>query len=467
MNPKTTQACIERLWEGEILPALHDYVRIPAQSPLFDPDWEQSGHIEAAVMLAHDFVQKRAFPGARLEVLRLPKRTPVLFLELPGTKQGTVLLYGHLDKQPPFDGWREGLGPWTPVVENGLLYGRGAADDGYAVFASCAALQALQEQGTAHPRIVALIECSEESGSPDLPLYMDAFAEKIGSPDLVIGLDSGCGDYERLWATTSLRGIVAGNLRVDVLREGVHSGDASGIVASSFRILRMVLDRLEDPQTGAILPAGLHVEIPAERLEQALSAASILGDGIETKFPFVAGMTPISTDPAELILNRTWRPALSITGASGLPPVERAGNVLRPYTTAKLSLRIPPTLDSTEATAALKAVLERDPPYGAHVHFELEHPAQGWAAPPTAPWLGEALEAASRDFYGHPPCGMGEGGSIPFMAMLGQRFPKAQFLITGVLGPHSNAHGPNEFLHIACAKQLSCAVAHVIAAMPG
>jgi len=453
-----------RKWDAEIVPELVEYIRIPAKSPHFDREWQAHGHIDAVAHLAEKWCRAQPVAGMRLEIVRLANRTPLVFFEIPGLGTRTVLLYGHLDKQPEMTGWRAGLGPWMPVLENGLLYGRGGADDGYAVFASLAAILGLQEQGIPHARCVGIIECCEESGSYDLPAYLEALATRIGQVDFVIGLDSGCGNYDQLWVTTSLRGIAAGTLAVEVLSEGVHSGDASGIVPSSFRVARSLLDRLEDARTGAVLPHELHAKIPAERIEQARAAGAILGDMTWRKFPFAGGTGATSTDPGEAVLNRTWRPALSVTGADGLPPIADAGNVLRPRTALKLSLRIPPTVDGAAATRAMKRILETDPPHGAQVSFSADQAASGWSAPPTAGWLQAALDSASRACFDRPAAFMGEGGTIPFMAMLGKSFPQAQFLITGVLGPRSNAHGPNEFLHVAYAKRLTACVAHVLAA---
>jgi acetylornithine deacetylase/succinyl-diaminopimelate desuccinylase-like protein len=465
MRAEETRQLVDRAWKESILPALHNYIRIPNLSPMFDPEWESTGHMERALQLAAKWAQEKALAGAKVEILRLPGRTPVLLIEVAGSRPGNVMLYGHLDKQPPFDGWREedGLGPWTPVELDGRLYGRGSADDGYAVFSIVAAVEAVQKLGSPHPRLVAVIECSEESGSPDLPAYMEAFADRIGIPSLVICLDSGCGDYERLWNTTSLRGLIAGDLTVRILREGVHSGDASGIVPSSFRILRMLLDRLEDATSGQIRPTELGVEIPPLRREQAKVTSRILGDSIHESMPFLEGAGPVSRDLAELILNRTWRPALSITAQDGMPPCEQGGNVLRPFTTLKLSLRIAPTLDAKRGTEFLATLLTENPPYGARVEFKPEKSSQGWEAPPRPSWLEKAVDEASLAYFGKPAADLGEGGSIPFMALLGEKFPKANFLITGVLGPGSNAHGPNEFLDIATAKGVTSTVAHLLA----
>jgi acetylornithine deacetylase/succinyl-diaminopimelate desuccinylase-like protein len=464
-NPEALAASVTRKWDAEIVPRLTDYIRIPCKSPHFDPDWAAKGHLDAAVQLAEAWCRAQPLPGLQLEVVRLPGRTPVLYFEVPARgRPGTVLMYGHLDKQPEMVGWREGFGPWVPVMEEGRLYGRGGADDGYAVFASLAALMALHQQGVQHARVVGLIECCEESGSYDLPAYLEALAPRMGAVDFVIGLDSGCGNYEQLWVTTSLRGLAAGTLSVEVLAEGVHSGDASGIVPSSFRIARMLLDRLEEPATGRIKPLDFHCEIPGERVQQAFQAGQILSDSVYRKFPFAGVTQPMVTDHGEAILNRTWRPFLSVVGADGMPAIKDAGNVLRPRTALKLSLRLPPLVDAPRATQVMKRLLEVDPPHGARVTFEPDQAATGWSAPPTAAWLKGVLDDASRDQFGKPAAMMGEGGTIPFMGMLGKHFPDAQFLITGVLGPRSNAHGPNEFLHVPYAKKLTACVAQVIAA---
>jgi len=464
IDSKALTQLVSNQWDRDIVPQLVEYIRLPCKSPHFDPQWQSNGHIEAAVALAERWCRAQAIPGLRLEVLRLEGRTPLLFFEVPGDASRTVLLYGHLDKQPEMIGWRADTGPWTPLIEEGKLYGRGGADDGYAVFASLSALRGLHEQKIAHARCVGLIECCEESGSYDLPAYLQALAARIGKVDLVVGLDSGCGNYDQLWMTTSLRGLAAGTLTVEVLTEGVHSGDASGVVPSSFRIARQLLDRLEDAADGRILPKAFHVQIPEERLQQAQQAGQILGNTIWTKFPFAGDTRSMVTAASEAVLNRTWRPFLSVVGADGLPAIKDAGNVLRPRTALKLSLRIPPLIDGKTAVRELKRILEADPPHGAKVTFSADQSATGWNAPATAPWLQTAVNDASQAYYGNPAAMMGEGGTIPFMAMLGEQFPAAQFLITGVLGPHSNAHGPNEFLHIEYAKKLTCCVAHVLAA---
>ena len=463
MNEQQAKDYIDRFWDAEVIPTISRYIEIPNESPEFDPKWRENGHMQRAVRLVKQWVEKQDIRKSKLEVFSPPDRTPLLLLEVEGTTSGDpILLYGHLDKQPAMTGWAADLDPWKPVLRNERLYGRGGADDGYAIFAVVSSVKALERLDAPHPRLVAIIECCEESGSFDLPAYVDQLAPRIGTPGLVICLDSGCGNYEQLWNTASLRGLLAGDLTVSILREGVHSGDASGIVPSSFRILRHLLSRLEDPATGRILPPWLHAEIPQNRRAEARRTAEVLGTTVYDKFPFVEGAVPMDSDPVELILNRTWRPTLSVTGQAGMPDIGHAGNVLRPQTSLKLSVRLPPTLKTDGLGEKLKQLLESDPPYGAHVRLERINAAAGWEAPAPEPWLEQAVEKASAAFFGRSACSYGEGGSIPFMGMLGEKFPRAQFLITGVLGPESNAHGPNEFLHINTGKNLTASVASVI-----
>ncbi|MEN9903495.1 MAG: hypothetical protein RLZZ555_60 [Pseudomonadota bacterium] len=482
-------ALVEQRWRASIIPELQRYIAVPAKSPAFDPAWAAHGYLDAVLQQAADWVQAQRIDGLQLEIVRLQNadgepRTPVLFFEIPASsgRDGspapasgeTVLMYGHLDKQPEFDGWRSDLGPWTPKIIDDKLYGRGGADDGYAVYASLAAVQALKAQCVAHPRIVGLIETCEESGSHDLLPYVDALKARLGQVGLVICLDSGAGNYDQLWLTTSLRGVASGVLKVEVLTEGIHSGDSSGLVPSSFRIMRQLFDRLEDSASGELLPRAFHCEIPELRLEQARATAAILGDEVWKRFPWAhhdcggsAGFTlPTTTDPVEALLRRTWRPTLSVTGADGFPSLANAGNVLRPWSAFKLSLRLPPTVDAARAVQQLKTLLEDNAPYQARVTFEPEGAATGWDAPPTSAWFEQALQSASLAHFGAPCASIGQGGTIPLMNMLSRGFPRAQMMVCGVLGPRSNAHGPNEFLHLPYAQRLTAAVAEVIARMP-
>ncbi len=478
LDPVLALERVSRTWDESIVRELTDYIRIPAKSPGFAPDWQEQGHLETVLRNAATWIEAQKVAGLTLEIVRLPGRTPVLVFEVAATRAAgsqTVLMYGHLDKQPEFDGWRADLGPWSPKYEDGKLYGRGGADDGYAAYASIAAVQELKRQGVEHPRIVGLIETCEESGSADLPAYIEALNDRLGDVQLVICLDSGAGNYDQLWLTTSLRGMASGTLKVEILTEGVHSGDASGLVPSSFRIMRQVLDRLEDSATGRLLPASFHCEVPADRLAQARATAAILGREVYQRFPWAhadcGGSAPVfalptTTDPVHALIKRTWEPTLSVTGAEGFPALKDAGNVLRPYTAFKLSLRLPPLVDAAACVQEMKALLEDNAPYQARVTFEHGGAASGWNAPEIAPWFASALDAASQAHFG-ASCGfIGQGGTIPLMNMLSNGFPRAQMMVCGVLGPKSNAHGPNEFLHVPYAKRLTAAVAHVVAALP-
>ncbi|MEY2447971.1 MAG: hypothetical protein QOH79_1447 [Acidimicrobiaceae bacterium] len=462
MNAASVVDRVTRVWNDDVLPTITEYIRIPNRSPAFDPQWEEHGHMARAVELVSAWMKARPIAGMQVSVEQIEGRTPVILAEIPGTADGTVVLYGHLDKQPEMTGWRDGLGPWEPVLEGDRLYGRGAGDDGYAAFAALSAIEAVQASGGTHARLLVIIEASEESGSPDLPAYMKALADRIGSPDLVVCLDSGCATWDRLWLTTSLRGLIALTLTVRVLGDGVHSGAAGGVVPSTFRILRRLLSRVEDETTGEILLPELHASMPVDREKELAATATELGDDISERFPFVAGARPMMDDPVAQLIAKTWQPALEVVGIDGVPSAIEGGNVLRPFTRAQLSFRLPPTCDAAAAADALVKVLTADPPHGASVEADAPDVADGWNAPPTAGWLATAVDDASLAAFGAPARTIGEGGTIPFMAMLGQSFPEAQFVITGVLGPGTNAHGPNEFLHLPTAQRVTVAVAHLL-----
>jgi acetylornithine deacetylase/succinyl-diaminopimelate desuccinylase-like protein len=464
----TLTSTVRTLWEQDILPGLSELVTIPAVSEVFDPGWAAHGHLAAAVQHVRSWLAARDLPGAAIDVVTLDGKPPVLLVDVPaaeGAEQaGTVLLYGHLDKQPPVGGWSDGLDPWTPVIRDGRLYGRGAADDGYAGFASAAAIEALRAAGGRHGRCVLLLETAEESGSPDLPEYLTALRPRFGDVTLVVCLDSGASDYQRMWLTTSLRGMVQTTITVRVLEMGQHSGVVGGIVPSSFRIVRGLLDRLEDSATGEVLLPEMHVSIPPDRVAEAKETVEVVPGAVLSGLPFVPGVAPASDDELELVLNNTWRPTMGVIGADGLPAPADAGNVLRPFTTLCLSFRLPPTADATRAQAALRRALTTDVPYGAQIELSRVECADGWNAPDTAPWLRAALDDASSTVFGAPWRTLGLGGSIPLMGLLQEQYPAAQFVVTGVLGPGSNAHVPDESLHLDYARKLTETIAVVLAA---
>lgn len=455
-------------WHNSIVQELTEYIKIPCLSPAFDNDWQKNQHFDDVIAQFKNWLLEQEIQDLVIDIIKLPNRTPLLYLEIPAfhtDNTETVVLYGHLDKQPEMVGWHQDKGPWLPVIEDQKLYGRGGADDGYAIFASVTAIAALRKQNLAHPRCVIIIEACEESGSYDLPYYIDHLQDRIKTPSLVICLDSGCGNYEQFWLTTSLRGNIRGMLTVELITEGVHSGAASGIVPSSFRVIRQLLSRIEDENTGDIICKELHYPIPETRIKEAELTATILNKTIFSEFPFLEKTNPVTNNHLELLLNKTWRPQLAITGADGLPKPEAAGNVMRPSTSLVLSLRLPPNADAKQCMVKLKQILEQNPPYNAKVKFESNDAASGWNAPTTQPWLAQAINEASQLVFHKPAAYWGEGGTIPFMAMLGEKFPNAQFVITGVLGPKSNAHGPNEFLHLPMAEKLTSCISYIIHTM--
>jgi acetylornithine deacetylase/succinyl-diaminopimelate desuccinylase-like protein len=466
MDHGKVRDAVVTVWADQVLPSLSGLVEIPALSPAFDSDWAETGHLREAVEHVRDWIESRGLPGASAEIVQLAGRSPVLLIDVPATSgataEGTLLLYGHLDKQPPFGGWSEGLAPWQAVLRDGRLYGRGAVDDGYSGYAATVALEAVHASGGEHARAIVLLETGEESGSPDLPAYMEHLGDRLGDISLVVCLDAGGNDYERLWLTSSLRGVAQATVTVTVLDAAQHSGLASGIVPSSFRIMRELLGRLEDSATGVIRIPEMNVEIPDRRRAEAEETARSDPGAIKRRFPLVNGMRLAAEDDVELLLNNTWRPTLSVTGAAGLPDPADAGNVLRTSTTLTLSFRLPPTADARAAWSALEKALTTDVPYGAKVEISRAEAQSGWSAPDLAPWLAEALRQAGDLVFGKPHRSIGVGGSVPFMELLGRLYPRAQFLVTGALGPDSNMHVPDEWLNIAFAEQVTEAVAHVI-----
>ncbi|MGP0030985.1 MAG: M20/M25/M40 family metallo-hydrolase [Acidimicrobiales bacterium] len=444
---------IDAAWEERILPTLSEYTRIACLSPAFDPEWAERGAIAEAAELLRSWAQDQD-AGLTTQIVQLPGRTPVLLVENGGAGD-PILVYGHMDKQPPLGQWRSGLAPFEPVRQGDRLYGRGTADDGYSLFAAVTGLLAADG---GRGRVMILIEASEESGSPDLSAYVEHLGQRIGRPRLVICLDSGGLSYDRLWLTSSLRGNLVCSVRVDVLTEGVHSGSAGGVVPSSFRILRRILSRLEDETTGEILLPELRGAGIPEAYATALT--EVAAEFPDSALPAVDGLRLLGDTPADRLIAKAWSAALEVTGAEGLPSLRQGGNVLRPYSTLKFSLRLPPDVDAQVAADALISAITTDE--GAHITIDLETPANGWVSPPLDPAVSDALARASIERFGRPPGSFGEGGTIPFLADLQRSFPDTGIVALGVLGPHSNAHGPNEFLHIPMAKAVTCAVAELL-----
>nr|WP_132112911.1 M20/M25/M40 family metallo-hydrolase [Actinocrispum wychmicini] len=457
---------VDRLWESEILASLSELISVPALSPAFDADWAARGHLDAAAEHVRRWVASRSLPGASVEIVRLDDRTPLVVVDIPatpgGVDAGTVVLYGHLDKQPPVGGWADGLGPWTPVLRDGRLYGRGAVDDGYSAYAATAAVEAVRASGGEHARCVILLETCEESGSPDFAAYLEHLKPKLGDVTLVVCLDSGGNDYDRLWITTSLRGLVSVDLTVRVLDVAAHSGMASGIVPSSFRIMRTLLDRVENAATGEILIPEMNVEIPAHRLAEAQASVAAAPGAVGRAYQRSGTTQPAAATDLDLVLNNSWRPTLSVIGAAGLPQPTDAGNVLRTHTTLTLSFRLPPTANSEAALDSVLKLLTTDVPYGATVEIAREEHGGGWNAPEMAPWLSAAVENVSKTVYDAPWGTVGLGGSIPFVGLLGETYPNAQFLVTGAGGADSNIHVPNEWLHLGQAARVTTSVGHVL-----
>lgn len=449
--------------DSNLTPTIADFIRIPNQSRAYDPAYATNGLQQKACNFCIDWAKKLDVAGLKLELIEEEGRTPVVLGIVDVPDKPTVLMYGHIDKQPPLtNDWAEGLHPYEPVIKDGKMYGRGGADDGYAFFASLLIIKALQKYGLPHNRIVLYFETDEESGSADLIHFLNQRKSQIGEPSLVICLDSGCCDYEHMCLTTTLRGVFNFNLRVDVGLEGVHSGASSGILPDSFRILRDVIDQFECSKTGK-LPSDLYVNIPPDKYTQAYELISEMNGKIDFEFPFVDGVKPVEDDGFKQYINRIWNPTLTAVGTDGIPHISNAGNVLRPYTTLALSLRLPPSLSKEEAVKTVREFFSKvQVPHNGKLTLTEGSSGQGFNCPAYDPKLKAVIDEAGELFFGTKVLYYGEGGSIPFINELAYMFPKSQFIVTGVLGPKSNAHGPNEFLHLPYMKKLILSLSKVL-----
>lgn len=461
MEHLKTLEYLEKEFDSTIIPTLCEYIKIDNLSPNFDPEWATNGKAEKAAKLLLDWALSKNVKGLKGELLKLEGLSPLIHLEIESNGgDGTIFMYGHFDKQPHFTGWLEGTGPCKPVIIGDLLYGRGGADDGYAIFSSLMAIKAIQDFGLKHGKVNIIIEGSEESGSPHLMQYIDHLKEKIGTPDLLVCMDSGCKDYERLWITTSLRGMVMKDLTVECLEESVHSGLGTGHGPDSFTVIRQLLDRIEDSKTSRVID-DFQVNIPESKYVEGKQVADILGKGFSL-VKLKDGVNYITDDLSELYLNGTWRSTLCVVGQTGLPQHDLAGNVLRDKTSVRLSMRLPPTKDPKEASQKLTELLTKDPPYNSIIKVVGKSKGHGWAANEFTDKLKNSLSKSSFSFWGKDSQTVGEGGSIPFINSLAQKFPKSEFLVLGVLGPGSNAHAANETLNIPYCKKVTATLTHAV-----
>lgn len=360
------------------------------------------------------------------------------------------------------NGWEEGLHPRKPVIKEGYLYGRGASDDGYATYAIVESIKLIQQTGGKHGKIIIAVEGDEESGSADLIYYLKKLESRIGQPDLMICMDSGCMDYDSLWITTSLRGYLEFTLTVECLKENVHSGSGSGIAPDSFNIIRSLLDRLDDKSHSVLIDI-FHVVIPEHNIQEAKKLANLKKDSIvKDSVKLLPNVKPLSDDYSEIILNNTWRPTLVITGFTGFPQTEIAGNVLRNKTTCRVAIRLPPTANAKSIETKCREIMTSNPPFNCKITLSNVEAGYGWAAKELPDVLKDSFNKSSKTLFGREFFCFGEGGSIGFIHDLGELYPDCQMLVTGVLGPKTNAHCPNECLNIDYTEKITVALAHTI-----
>eukprot|EP01083_Nonionella_stella_P046907 125601_1 len=452
-------------WETNALPALEDFVRIPNTSPEFNGS--PADALKAAQFMKA-YVDKQEMAGCTADLRTCGDKTPMLVITIDGTdgSNDTVLSYGHMDKQPGLGGWSVG-GPTDPVRVGDKLYGRGAVDDGYSMFAYITALKALKAQGTKHCRMVITMEAGEESGSPDMIYWLDQLKDHIGTNvSLVICLDSGCGNYDQLWITPSLRGMMAGDLKVSMLREQLHSGEGSGVIADTARVHRMLLNRVEDVNTGYVTVPETHCVIPEAHQNYVDKATCILKEGVFNEMPLLAGIKPVTDDCKQLLMNQLWEPTMTVIANDhgSLPPLP-GSNIIRTETNMRLSFRLPPCVVPEKALEAVKATLLKEPlPYGAKVTFENTMMGSGWASNSAAGgWLETSITDSSTTFFGKAAAFKGMGGSIPIINDFQGRYTDAEIIVSGVAGPQSNMHAVNETLDVPAVKKLTSAFAKILA----
>ena len=455
----------EDQFEPFFIKGLQEFVRVENLTPMVDPEYATNGLVQKAMECVDKWIQGLNIIGLKRHVIHPEGLNPLVVYVVEPSEGCTknIMMYGHLDKQPYGPGWEEGLSPTDPIIRGDFMYGRGSCDDGYSAFACMLAVKALQESGAKWPRVVLTLETEEESGSPCLLALLKEAEPLIGKPDAMFCMDSGALDYEQLWLTSSLRGVCIVELTVEGGKAGYHSGETGGIIPETFRVVRQLLNRLDDPETGEVCKE-FQVEVPDFKRQEAKFIAGKYGDKIYNKFDVHPGVQYMSQDNVEeLYLNKAWRPNLSITGADGLPPCGIAGNVLRPKTTVKCSMRLVPTFDAHQANQIFEEKLTKNVPYNAKVTLKGGHAGSGWCQKQLEPWLQTAFEQSAQKFFDGTPVGtFGEGGSIPFLKELERKYPATQIVALGCCGPESNIHGPNEKINLVYVKKIIKTLGHLL-----
>jgi len=465
LNVEETRKNVDQFWDSWYVPGLSDFIRVPNLTPMVDPDFLTNGHNEKAMELVDNYINKLEIKGINKKIFQPEGMTPLIIYvvdKTEGASDTQIMAYGHLDKQPWMEGWGEGLHPTTPVIRGDYLYGRGGGDDGYAPFSTMLAIKNAQMQGVKHPRIALVLETEEESGSPNLIPLLKIAKDYIGEPDFLLCLDSGAFDYGQLWLTSSLRGVTLCDVTVKAAKGGYHSGEVGGIVPETFRVMRHLLNRLDDSETGDVMKE-LETELPAYALPEAKKMAELMKTDLAEKYKMEEGVEFVSKDMEKMYLDNTWKANLSITGAGGLPQYQKAGNVVRASTSLRLSMRLPPNMDAKKANMHVKEKLTTNVPHNCKVEIHGDHNGNGWCMKDPEPWFHEAMNNASKNFYDGKEYGSyGMGGSIPFLAQLGGLYPNTFIVALGLLGPQSNAHAPNECINLAYAKKLTQCMSHII-----
>ena len=460
MDKKSFEKYIEKMFTYNMIPNLMNFIRIPNLSPAYDYEWNTNGLLLKAANLIIAYAKSLEIKNAQINLIQDKGYSPLIFIEIPASRPNdnrTVLLYAHFDKQPHGTGWDDDKGPTKPVIQNGRLYGRGSADDGYASFSMLTAIKACQEHNCPLPRICLIFEGAEESTDEHLTYYFNKLLPIIGENVIAfIPLDSGCADYDRLWITNSLRGVCDYEINIQTLDNNISFGpEASGRIAENLFILRKAIDAVMDTSTGDVKIEEFYVkDIPEEIQEEMDKEIEIVGEQFFKEIPLYEGVKPLKTDIKEAMINNRWKPTCSILGIDNCPKIEDNGFGVKKSITVKMSMRLPPGIDSHAALEALKKVVKENIYFDAKVKFLSAEVADGWKLTNFSEKTKNVLNKASKEYFGNELVFKGMGGSIPFITYFQTKYPNADVICTGILGADCFEHGPNENLHLEACKKM-------------
>jgi acetylornithine deacetylase/succinyl-diaminopimelate desuccinylase-like protein len=407
-------------------------------------DGHPRGPLDEAATLVADLLRDAGAPSVRM--VDVPGEAPSVLAEWPGSPM--VLLYAHYDVQPaPPDGWE--TDPFAPVVRDGRVHGRGAADDKSGVAAHLAALRAWD--GRPPVGVKVLIEGGEENGRQRLAGVVDADPELMRA-DVMVICDGGNWKLGEPTLCESLRGHGKLTVELRTLATALHSGQFGGAAPDALLALVRLLATLHDDD-GSIAVEGLQ--------EGRWPGAGLPEDDFRRQARVLDGVALVGTGS---IADRLWaRHAISVLGIDA-PGVEDAGNIVIPSARAKVAVRVPPGADPVRSMDAVRRHLEARVPWGARLAVEVQPASTPIALDGESRAAERALEAA----YGKPVARMGSGGSVPLVATLREAYPDAAFVLWGAQdSDHARIHAANESVSLDEVAAIALAQALLLGELVG